>query len=362
LDNSQLQYKCPNCGGSIVFSSGSQKMTCPYCDAEFEPETLKKYDETLKKDQPTDMSGMEDADSEWTEEEASNLRVYNCKSCGGEIVTDETTAATACPYCGNPVVLTGQLSGGLKPDCIIPFKLDKKKAMESLSRHLSGKTLLPKVFKTENKLKEIKGVYVPFWLYDATADADISYKAEKVRTWSDYNYFYTEHQHYSVTRGGSIAFANIPADGSSKMADDLMESIEPFDVSETVDFQTAYLSGYFADRYDVTSEQCRATVEKRISQSTSSAFAATVTGYSSVVPQSSNIRVTKGKIRYALYPVWLLNTEWNGKKYTFAMNGQTGKFVGDLPLDKGAYFRWLIGLTIGCGAAVYLLLTLVSML
>lgn len=151
--------------------------------------------------------------------------------------------------------MAGRLAGDLKPDYVIPFKLDKKAAKEGLSRHIKGKRLLPKIFKDQNHIDEIKGVYVPFWLFDTDAEAGIRYKATKVRSWSDSDYIYTETRHYSVIREGSLGFDNVPVDGSSKMEDALMESIEPFNFSEAVDFQTAFLSGYLADRYDISSEK-----------------------------------------------------------------------------------------------------------
>lgn len=117
-------------------------------------------------------------------------------------------------------------------------------------------------------------------------------------------------------------------DGSSKMADDLMESIEPYNFSEAVDFQTAYLVGYLADKYDVTAEQSVDRANDRVKKSTEDAFASTVQGYASVTTESSNIQLRGGKAQYALYPVWLLNTSWNGNRYTFAMNGQTGQVCG----------------------------------
>ena len=145
----------------------------------------------------------------------------------------------------------------------------------------------------------------------------------------------------------------MPVDGSTKMDDALMESIEPYDFTGAVDFQTAYLAGFLADKYDVDSEQSIERANERIKKSTENAFASTVQGYSTVIPESTSIRLQNGKAKYALYPVWLLNTTWNGQRYTFAMNGQTGKFVGDLPLDKGAYRKWLFGLTCLIGAAVF---------
>jgi len=173
--------------------------------------------------------------------------------------------------------------------------------------------------------------------------------------WSDSNYNYTETSFFSISRAGTLEFENVPVDGSSKMDDAMMESIEPFDFSEAVDFQTAYLAGYFADRYDVSSEESIDRANARIKKSTEDAFAQTVQGYATVVPEHSSVRFSEGKAKYALFPVWLLNTSWKDKKYTFAMNGQTGKFVGDLPLDKSAYTKWLLGLTAVIGAAIFAL-------
>lgn len=347
------EYKCPCCGGAIAFDSSLQKMKCPFCGTEFEMETLENYDAELQSDVADNMEWGVAAGGEWNEGETDGLRAYVCKSCGGEIVGDENTGATSCPFCGNPVVMMGQFSGSLKPDYIIPFKLDKKAAKAALQKHYGGKRFLPKVFKDQNHIDEIKGVYVPFWLFDADVEANIRYKATRVRAWSDSNYNYTETNFYAVLRGGNIGFERVPVDGSSTMEDDLMEAIEPFDFSEAVDFKTAYLAGYLADKYDVDSEQSIGQANERIKKSTADAFAATVEGYTTVTPEATNICLHNGKAKYALYPVWMLNTTWNGNKYTFAMNGQTGKMVGDLPLDKSAYKKWLFSLTGIIGAVVF---------
>ena len=347
------QYKCPCCDGAIEFSSTAQKMKCPYCDTEFELETLQAYEQELQQEASDDMTWDSAAGGDWTEGETSGLRVYVCGTCAGEIIADEHTGATACPYCGNPVVMTGAFAGDLKPDLVIPFQLDKKAAMEALRKHTSGKRLLPKVFADENHIREIKGVYVPVWLFDADARTDMRWKATRTRSWSDSNYIYTETRHYSVTRGGTIGFAGVPVDGSSKMDDTLMESIEPYDLSQAVDFQTAYLSGYLADKYDVDAKQSEERANDRIRQTAQEAFASTVGGYTTLVPVSSHVNLHGGVAKYALYPVWLLTTAWNGRSYTFAMNGQTGKFVGDLPVDKAAYKKWLLGIAGAVSAACF---------
>ena len=240
--------------------------------------------------------------------------------------------------------MAGQFAGALKPDLVIPFRVDKKAAIAALQNHYKGKVLLPKVFKDQNHIREVKGLYVPVWLFDADADAFVRYKASRTRTWSDSQYNYTETSHYSVTRAGGIGFANVPVDGSTKMDDTLMESIEPYYIQDAVDFRTAYLSGFLADKYDVGAEESITRANERIKRTTENAFAATVQGYSSVIPVSSSINLHNGRAKYALYPVWILNTQWNGQKFTFAINGQTGKTAGDLPMDKGAFWRWLLGI------------------
>ena len=352
------EYKCPCCGGAIAFDSTIQKMKCPYCDTEFEMDALKGYDAELQDEETDSMEWENAAGGEWGEGETDGLRTYVCKSCGGEIVGDANTAATSCPFCDNPIVMMGQFSGSLKPDLVIPFKLDKKAAKEGLMKHLTGKRLLPKIFKDQNHIDEIKGVYVPFWLFDTDVDAKVRYKATKVRTWSDSDYNYTQTSYYMVHRGGSVGFEYVPVDGSTKMADDLMESIEPFNCGEAVDFQTAYL----ADKYDVTAEESIDRANERVEKSTEQAFAETVIGYDTVAAENTSVQFHGGKAKYALYPVWLLNTTWNGNKYTFAMNGQTGKFVGDLPVDKAAATRWTLILAAAFTAVTYGAATLLHLL
>ena len=356
------EYKCPSCGGAIEFDSHSQKMKCPYCDTEFDLETLKKYDEQLSKEaeQKDDISDWQtDPGKQWQEGETDGMNVYTCKSCGGEIVSDENTGATSCPYCGNPVILTERFRGALRPDMVIPFKLDKKAAKEAYYTHIKGRPLLPKVFRRENHIDEIKGIYVPFWLFDADVAADARYKATKVRTWSDSDYDYTETSYYSVDRSGNMSFVSVPVDGSSRMSDDLMESIEPYKVADAVEFQTAYLSGYLADKYDVDAQQSTDRARERMKESAQDVLRDTVKGYASVIPENTNVRISGGDAKYALYPVWILNTTWRGKKYIFAMNGQTGRMTGDLPVDNGAYTRWLLGLTAVFSIAAYLVALLI---
>ena len=345
------EYKCPCCGGAISFDASLQKMKCHYCDTEFEIEALKAYDEDLQSEGTEDYTWAVTAGEEWAQGETDSLHSYVCKSCGGEIICDANTTATECPYCGNPIVMTGQLSGSLKPDFVIPFKLDKEAAKAKFEKHLQGKKLLPKAFTQNHHVDEIKGIYVPYWLFDTDVDAHIRYKATKVSEWEDSKFRYKRTDYFNAVRGGKIAFDKVPVDGSSKMDDTLMESLEPFKFKEAVPFKSEYLAGYMADRYDVDAETSVGRVNERVKVSTEAAFKKTVDGYNTVEVENSVLRLKNGTAKYALYPVWILNTTWKGKKFVFAMNGQTGRFVGNLPCDKGLYWQHFFKTT-GIVAAV----------
>lgn len=353
-----LEYKCPACGGAIQFDSGLQKMKCPYCDTEFEMAALQEMDEVLRQEGTSDYTWETQPETLWSDDETQNLRSFVCNSCGGEIVGDENTAATRCPFCDNPVVMSGQFQGELRPDLVVPFQLDKEQAKAALSKHFSKKPLLPKLFRSQNRIESIQGIYVPFWLFDTDAEASIRYKATRVHTWSDSNYIYTRTSYYSLLRAGHIGFDNVPVDGSSKMSDDLMESIEPYDLSQAVDFQTAYLAGYLADKYDVTADDSKSRANERIRTSTESAFAATTAGYATAIAENTDIRLSGSRVRYALLPVWILTTRWKDKTFTFAMNGQTGKLVGNLPIDWKRFWMYVLSIGMSIGAVLSLIMCL----
>lgn len=338
-------YKCPCCDGAIEFDSTSQKLKCPFCDTDFDVENIEAYNNEIKSENVDVTNWCNNSNSEWSADDSENIVEYSCSTCGGVIIADNNTAATNCPFCDNPVIVKNKLSGSLKPDLIIPFKVDKKSAKEALFNHFKGKKLLPKIFQDENHIDEIKGMYVPFWLFNCDSLGYARYKATRVRTWRDPNYIYTETSNYLVTRAGNLVFEKVPVDGSSTISDDLMESIEPYDWSELTDFNSAYLSGYFADKYDVDSINTSDRANERIKKSTSYALDSTVIGYNTYIQQSLNVTFSNNSVKYALLPVWFLNTSWEGKKYTFVMNGQNGKFAGNLPLDKKLYHKWLWGLT-----------------
>ena len=288
-------------------------------------------------------------------ERLMSVQIFRCTSCGAQIMIHGNERATFCSFCGQPTVIFDRESKEVWPDYIIPFKKDKKQAKEAYRKHLEGKKFLPGVFKQQNHIDEIKGVYVPFWIFDLKAKADFSYHAEKTRVWVSNDIEYTEHENFEVKRAGTVEFEKVPADGSKKMDDTLMESVEPYDFKEAVPFRMAYMAGYLADRYDVPKEECIGRAKKRIRRSTEREFRNTVKGYHVIDQEKANMEI-KDQAKYALYPVWILNTTWKGKKYIFAMNGQTGKIVGDLPADNGAFWRFIAMWGAGIGLVLYALL------
>ena len=356
-------YQCPACTGPLHYSAKSGKLACDYCGSSFdvaEIEALyaRKEAEAAAAKQAADAKAeaaqaaraeaaeaaaasggwdTSDLSRDWGAE-ADGLRVYSCPSCGAELICDQSTAATACPYCGNPAIVPGQFSGALRPDSILPFRLSKDDAVQALRAHYKGKPFLPRSFTSANHIEQIQGVYVPFWLFDGGAEGAASYRASNTNVYETGDYEITETRHYHVVRAGSLAFEKIPVDASSKMPDDHMDSIEPFDYAQLRPFSTAYLPGYLADKYDVTIDDSRDRADTRCRETLAQALRDTVTGYGACVTEREDIALRRGKVHYALLPVWMLSTKWRGQDFLFAMNGQTGKLVGDLPTDRGRFW------------------------
>lgn len=356
-------YQCPACTGPLYYSAKSGKLACDYCGSSFdvaEIEALyaRKEAEAAAAKQAADAKAeaaqaakdeaaeaaaasggwdTSDLSRDWGAE-ADGLRVYSCPSCGAELICDQSTAATACPYCGNPAIVPGQFSGALRPDYILPFRLSKDDAVQALRAHYKGKPFLPRSFTSANHIEQIQGVYVPFWLFDGGAEGAASYRASNTNVFETGDYEITETRHYHVVRAGSLAFEKIPVDASSKMPDDHMDSIEPFDYAQLRPFSTAYLPGYLADKYDVTIDDSRDRADTRCRETLAQALRDTVTGYGACVTEREDIALRRGKVHYALLPVWMLSTKWHGQDFLFAMNGQTGKLVGNLPTDRGRFW------------------------
>ncbi|HIV69284.1 MAG TPA: hypothetical protein IAA32_10535 [Candidatus Butyricicoccus stercorigallinarum] len=345
-------YQCPACTGPLHFDAATGRLACEYCGSSFDVAELERREAEKNGSAAHAGAGAWDTSGMAGDWQADGLRAYLCPSCGAELLCDETTAATSCPYCGNPMVLTDRLEGVLRPDYILPFRVDKAAAVQALKAYYKGKPLLPKAFTAENHMEEIKGVYVPFWLFDGTAEADARFHATRTFLRSDGKYEITTTQHFEVHRAGTIPFQRVPVDASSKMPDDYMDSIEPFDYAALEPFAMGYLPGYLADKYDRSVADCAGRVEERIRNSAIEALQETVHGYDLCVPEYAQVEMHRGQVRYALFPVWLLSTRWKGQSFLFAMNGQTGKLVGDLPISWRRLCAWFAGIALPLAAVL----------
>ncbi len=348
-----VNYQCPNCDAPLKFGSQNQKWDCEFCGSSFQLEDLKGQE---AKGEGTVSGGEYDArENEWRAEELQGMKAYSCEQCGGEIIADETTSASFCPYCGNTAIFPKQFEGVFRPESVLPFKKDKKQAKEAFKQFCKGKWLIPRDFTSANKIEEITGVYVPFWLYDCKADSDITFHATKVKTWRQGDYQYTKTDYYAVKRAGDMEFDQVPADGSTKMNDQLMSAIEPYDYQEIAPFSTAYLSGYLAEKYDQSAEDVKPRVDERMRNSAVRVLQDSVHGYSSVNVAQNITNLKYNKTHYVLLPVWMLVSKYKGKDYMFAMNGQTGKMVGNLPVSTGRTVATFFGIMGGVTAVVYLM-------
>lgn len=331
-----ISFKCPSCGAGLTFDTETQSFCCEYCQGRFTKEQLDEINSKAIEDEFTPKEDSEEVKKD-KEDFNDNNKLYVCPSCGASVVTDsELSASAMCHYCHNPIVLSGRLSGEYRPDKIIPFKMTKDDALKGFERWTAGKKFfLAKGFASKSSLEKIQGIYVPFWLADSCVEGDLVAECFKTisRTRSG-NYITVKEEKFLCERKGSVIIRGVPADGSSKADDKLMESIEPFDYSGLVDFNMAYLSGHNAEKYDVTKEQVYPRISERVINESKTIFNKTLPPHGRMNSLKNDFKITNMNWDYAMLPMWFLSYMHKGKMYYYAMNGQTGKFGGKLPVNK----------------------------
>lgn len=348
MENTSLDHKCPSCGANIKFNPTSQKWDCEYCGASYGLDAFQKETQEENKQEKRENNN---------DDNSINLNEYVCKNCGAVIVTDENTSATHCVYCGNTAIMKDRLKGKFQPDKIIPFKTTKDDAVHSFQKLVAKKRFAPKEFSDQENIEKISGVYIPFWLYDGKTEGKIDATATKERSWRQGNYDITETTYYKCYREGKEEYVDVPVDGSTKFDDKIMDSIEPYDYTEFVTFNSSYLAGFLSEKYNQTSEDVYSRVEERVKNTLIDNLSSNIKGYSSVRVNNSQINIEKGEVEYALLPVWMLNIKYKEKTYTFAMNGQTKKCIGNIPIDYSRALRKSF-LFFGACTAIAFILTL----
>lgn len=339
---SAVDNKCPTCGANIKFNPTTQNWVCEYCGVAYDVTDLKKLQakETKKSEKQNN----------------NNITEYQCPNCGAIVITDENTVATHCVYCGNTAIMKNRLQGEFKPDKLIPFKATKEEAIKAFQKNVKKRWFAPSTFHNKENIEKISGVYIPFWLYDSEIYGEISANATKVYSWSDNDYYYTETEYYKCTRNGILKIKGLPVDGSTKFKDAIMDSIEPYDYKEFVPFDKSYLSGFLAEKYDLTSDDVYERAKKRIENTMNSKLNGTFSMYSTVNVKNKKIDIRKVETEYALLPLWMLNIKFRGKLYQFAMNGQTKKIIGEVPVSfKKMFLKGTLCFIISAIACVWFL-------
>lgn len=329
-----ITHKCPNCGGALTFDPSDQKFHCPFCFSIFTEEEVsefeaKQQDATLASE-PT----IETTDSTAPPEE--NMQLFLCPSCGAEIVTDETTAATYCYFCHNPVVLSGRLSGQFLPNKVLPFKIEKELARQNFLDWVSKKKFIPADFYDKEQIEKLTGVYFPYWVVDAKGQGQISGSATSIRVWRIGDTEYTETKKFAVHRQGNFGFKDLVKNALSKNTQQKMvESVQPFPLEKAVDFKNQYLAGFQAEKRDIEYQALESDVKNELNDYAGSLLRNSVNTYTSFHEKNRHLSMDTIDKNYMLLPVWLVTYRNPGSDdvFYYAMNGQTGKVSGVLPIS-----------------------------
>lgn len=323
-------YKCPSCGAGIEFKPALQKFRCDYCMSAYTEQEIADIYKDLAED------GAEVAPD--TVVEQNHLASYDCNSCGATVVTDDTTTSTFCYYCHNPVIISDRLAGSFQPNKMIPFTIDKEKAKETFLHWVSKKSFVPKDFYSSSQLEKITGMYLPYWWADCQAEVDYLGEAEQKRVWNEKDIEYTETKKYRIIRKGKVELKNIEELAFTKIDSDLLDGIAPYSENEAMKFSMPYLSGFFAEQYDINAEAITPKIEEQVNRYTKDLIKDTITDYSRLKEQNCTIDMLAQDMSYTLLPAWILTYRYDGKTYVFAVNGQTGKSFGELPLNNKKVF------------------------
>ncbi|HHX04266.1 MAG TPA: hypothetical protein GX733_08270 [Tissierellia bacterium] len=323
-------FKCPSCGAAIAYVPGTDHTKCPYCQSTHTLEELiaKQKEEEAKVPLQPQMSKAK------PEIDQSALREYNCNSCGAQVVTDDTTSSTICYYCHNPVIINDRISGEFLPDKILPFQIDRETAVNRFLSWAGSKRYIPKDFTSASSLEKITGLYLPYWVAHAKADMDIEGRGENSRTWRSGNTEHTETSIYHFERQGTIEVDNISELAYSKFDKDLLRSIEPYHNDQKKDFALPYLTGFFAERYDIGRQDVEGKLDRRAQEYALKLARDSYSKYQKVRTEREIVDTEIVGWEYTLLPTWVLTYHYNGKTYVYAMNGQTGEAFGELPLNQ----------------------------
>ena len=339
-----MKIACPRCGADISFDPSTGKVYCEYCGSysDISEVELNQYNKEKAKVQASTQSKPDSDQSNEPsygaikEDDSDIYDEFHCSSCGAQLITDKTTTITRCVFCGSQQMIKQRMTGRFEPKKILPFKINQASFLSIYRTFINKKIFAPNEFRNNPFIKEIRGLYVPFYLYNYNV---ISYgrgQAEERRDKTTY-YKWFEYQQQET--------ALVQIDGSTRLDDSIMSSLEPFYMNALVDYNPAYITGFQAEKTDEAAESLDMKAENRVIMQSNKVVNNHVRPYRQTGGYLVSDFTKKCDPEYALFPIWFVNTNFNNKKYSYAINGQTGKVVGEVPISKPKFYTLMSILT-----------------
>lgn len=315
-------YGCPSCAAALRYDIDKQMLACDHCGNTLDPYAIQK-----------DRDAEERTDYEVT--------IFRCSQCGGELISDATTAATFCSYCGASTILDSRISKERRPKSIIPFKQNTDQCKAAYQKMLKNAVFAPDDMKDPEHIEKFRGIYMSYWLYSYEYKGNLDLRGAVRETQGGE----PVKNLYDVKLDVDVSYEDIAYDASSSFPDHVSAAIGPFHNEDCKPFTPAFLSGFYADTSDVADWVYETDAEKYFRLNCANdLFENTTMGvygvgnyYGCSVPASIN--PTSRKTELGLFPVWFLSYR-NKDRISYAvMNGQTGKITGQLPVDIRKYLK-----------------------
>ena len=278
----------------------------------------------------------------------------NCSSCGGSLVVKDVELSTFCAYCGQPTIMTEIMSAYNEPDYIIPFKVTIEEAENSIRKLIKKRIFSPKNL-CDFAITDIKGIYMPFWLFDIKM-------SDKIYLMENSGSVYTIPFEKKYYREAECIFNNIPCGRVNKINSQLFYELNPFDMTQLREFNAGYLSGFYSEISNEESKHIDPVITKMLSNLFEEEVKKSVDisiKNIDIIRQDQQIQILNNP-QSALLPVWFLECKYKDQIYILLVNGQSGKTVGVVPVDWKKFIFCVIALGITFAITTALIWNVIS--